>query len=675
MQQEYSDNMSYAKISILKRPGQFDQALTYKVPDSLLSACRPGQGVGIDLRGKRTRGIVISLQSKLTENIQNMQDVLELLPDLELPERTIHLARRISDYYQCSMLRALKLFVPKTLWQGKGKRVLSQIEKEPYQKPDTSLFPVAEFQYELTSSQSKALESIRNDDRPVLLHGVTGSGKTEIYLRLILEEAAKGKQSILLVPEIALTPQTIDYFRRYFGPHLAVFHSRLSDGQRLHEWFKVKSGYAPLVIGSRSAIFAPVQDLGAIIMDEEHEWTYKQESSPYYETHRVAEMMKETTGCRLVLGTATPRLETYYKAKAGDYIHVRLSERVNNSALPKIEVVDLREEFKRKNFSIFSHSLFSRIDDRLKRKEQIILFVNQRGMARAVVCRDCGGALSCPQCEVSLKLHGGPFGTKQYLLCHYCSYQSDLLLSCPQCGSVNIRHAGLGTERVEEELSKAFPQARVVRADKDTTSDKLGFQPIYEAFKKEDYDILVGTQMVAKGLDFPNVTLIGIMLADIGLHVPDFRSHERLFHLITQVSGRAGRGEFPGEVVLQTYQPDHHAIRMAAAYQYEDFAQKELDFRQRLNYPPHGHLVKFTVTGPSQEQLRAHVKEEQEVLEDIFRVNELPVTIVSAPAMIAKVGQNYYYNVLLRSPRPHVIFDHWTPPKGWRIDMDPVHTV
>jgi primosomal protein N' (replication factor Y) (superfamily II helicase) len=343
-------------------------------------------------------------------------------------------------------------------------------------------------------------------------------------------------------------------------------------------------------------------------------------------------------------------------------------------ALPTVKIVDLREEFKRKNFSIFSSALYTAIQDRLKKKEQIILFVNQRGVARAVLCRDCGQALLCPHCEVSLTLHGGSYGSSQYLLCHYCSYKANLSLSCPQCGSVNIRHAGIGTERVEEELFKTFPEARVIRADKDTTSDKLGFSPIYEAFKTGQYDILVGTQMVAKGLDFPRVTLIGIMLADIGLHIPDFRSHERLFQLITQVSGRAGRGQDVGEVVLQTYQPQHHAIRMAAAYEYEEFAQSELAFRKRLSYPPFSHLIKFIVTGADADQLKKQVQVEKEVLEDIFKVNQMPVTIVTAPAMIPKIGGTYYYHVLLRSPEPHRIFERWKPPKGWRIDIDPVHT-
>ena len=666
--------MSYAKISILKRPGEFDQPLTYKVPEVLMKECRIGQGVTVELREKKTRGIVIEVGSEIAELKAKIHEISDFIPELDLEPATVAFSKRIAEYYECSLLRVLKLFVPKALWQGTGKRTLQQIEKANYEPIDLGKLPLAPFEYELTERQSEVLGIIRSEKRPVLLHGVTGSGKTEIYLRIILEAVKKGQQAILLVPEIALTPQTIAYFQRYFGPHVALFHSKLSDGQRLHEWYKVKNGYAPVVIGSRSAIFAPVKNLGVLILDEEHEWTYKQESAPYYETHRIAEMLKEMTGCQLIFGTATPRLETYHKAETGDYAHIRLADRVNQLALPDVKIVDLREEFKRKNFSIFSQPLYLAIQDRLTKKEQIILFVNQRGVARAVLCRDCGQALLCPRCEVSLTLHGGSYGTSQYLLCHYCSHKSEPALHCPHCGSANIRHAGIGTERVEEEVFKAFPTARVIRADKDTTSDKLGFEPIYEAFKKGQYDILVGTQMVAKGLDFPNVTLIGIMLADIGLHTPDFRSHERLFQIITQVSGRAGRGVSVGQVILQTYQPEHYAIRMAASYAYDEFAQNELAFRKRLNYPPFSHLIKFIITGTDADKLKKSVKQEQEVLEDIFTVNKLPVSIVSAPAMIPKIGGTYYYHVLLRTSDPRRIFEHWKPPKGWRVDIDPVHT-
>ncbi len=301
--------------------------------------------------------------------------------------------------------------------------------------------------------------------------------------------------------------------------------------------------------------------------------------------------------------------------------------------------------------------------------------MNQRGMARAVVCRDCGYTEKCPNCDVALKLHGGIRPQDQKLVCHYCGFTKSPPLTCPSCHSPYIKHMGIGTERVEEEARRMFPEARIMRADSDTTKAKEGFEPIYRAFMERKFDILVGTQMVAKGLDFDGVTLIGIMLADIGLHIPDFRSHERLFQIITQVSGRAGRAEKKGEVVLQTYQPEHFAIQRAAFYDYDDFAESELKYRKELGYPPFARMIKFTVVGSDAEKLRKHIEVEQEILEDIFKVNSLDFKILSAPALIPKLSGQYYYHVLIRAENPHVIFNHWKPPKGWRVDVDPIHTV
>ncbi|MFH1012760.1 MAG: primosomal protein N', partial [Candidatus Peregrinibacteria bacterium] len=467
-------------------------------------------------------------------------------------------------------------------------------------------------------------------------------------------------------------------FKEAFGERMALFHSRLTDKQRALEWWKVKTGFAGLVIGSRSAVFAPVQDLGTLIVDEEHEWTYKQESAPYYETHRVAEKLCQLQGAQLILGSATPRLESYQKARAGEYEHVFLTRRIHQDTLPAIHVVDLREEFKKRNFSIFSLTLQNAIAERLKNKEQVILFVNQRGVARAVVCRDCGYTEGCPHCDISLKYHREMGDQKQEidrLVCHYCGFTKAPSVTCPACRSPYIRQVGVGTQRVEQEMERLFPEARVLRADKDTTGKKDGFAPIYEAFWRREYDVLIGTQMVAKGLDFSGVSLIGIVLADIGLNVPDFRSHERLFSLITQVAGRCGRSaSHPGQVVLQTYQPDHFAIVQAARYGYTDFAEKELAFRRKLGYPPFSRLVKFTVVGTDAEKLQRHIQESQEALEDIFKVNGLSIKIVSAPAMVPKVANRYYYHVLLRGENPDDVFKHWKLPKGWRVDIDPVHT-
>ncbi len=710
--------MKFAHIAIIKAPGAFDAPLTYGIPEMLKNQVILGQIVRVPLKESFFRGIIVELSDQLTElhqEIKEIEGVIEWAASgeavsskavsgkrlavsvgqkksspLSAPRsplvNAVHLqlAEKMSKYYHVSLLRCLKLMIPKHLWKGTGKNILKKFNESGILKKKSSPlpalrspltnFPLQSLKHELNVDQEGALEEIRKASQPVLLQGVTGSGKTEIYLRLILEAIQQGKQAILLLPEIALTPQMIDYFSASLGEHMAIFHSKLSEGKRLEEWMKVKTGHARLVIGSRSAIFAPVSDLGVLILDEEHEWTYKQESSPYYQAHQVAEMLKELTGCQLILGTATPRLETLHKAKTGEYAHVKLPLRINQQALPKVEIVDLRDEFLKKNYSIFSQLLFNKIKDRLEKKEQVILFVNQRGVARAVVCRDCGTAMMCPHCEVTLKLHNPDSKIAGTLMCHYCSYQTKPVLSCPHCGSVNIRQMGVGTQRVEQDLIKAFPGVRVLRADKDTTSDKLGFKPIYQAFKNHEFDVLVGTQMVAKGHDFPAVTLIGIILADIGLHVPDFRSHERLFHLITQVSGRAGRAERVGEVVLQTYQPDHPAIRMAASYEFEAFAAQELSYREKLHYPPFTQMVKFTVLGRDLEKLKAHLKIEKEILEDIFKVNGLEAYLLLAPAMIPKMGEFYYYHVLIRSANTQLIFDHWKVPKNWRVDVDPVHT-
>ena len=670
--------MNFAHVAIIKKPGVFDAPLTYQIPAEMRGDLKVGQGVRVPLKKAMHRGVVVGFlsETQLPDDQRKGIKMIEApILSLSVNETQIHLAKQMSRFYHCSLLRCLKLMLPQHLWKGTGKRILASFEKQALTVPDPSQFPINALKHELTGDQRAAMQQIQSAQQPVLLHGVTGSGKTELYLRMILEAVQKDKQAILLLPEIALTPQMTDYFLDYFGDHMAVFHSKLSAGDRLKNWLRVQLGHARLIIGSRSAIFAPVASLGLIIIDEEHEWTYKQESSPYYQTHQVATMLSELTGARLIFGTATPRLETLHLARVGKYTYVNLPNRINKKPLPTVSVVDLRDEFKKKNYSIFSQLLFNKITDRLQKKEQIVLFVNQRGVARALVCRDCGLAMHCPDCDVSLKLHQrGPQSSDQKLLCHYCGFESPVKLSCDHCGSVHIKQMGVGTQRVEQDLIKTFPGIRVLRADKDTTSHKQGFQPIYEAFKSGNYDVLVGTQMVAKGHDFPNVTLIGLILADIGLHIPDFRSHERLFHLITQVSGRAGRSAIAGEVVLQTYQPKHHAIQMAANYEFDAFATHELQFREKLNYPPFNRLIKFTVLGQDLERLKAHIQLEKEVLDDVLKSHDLTASIMIAPALIAKLGQFYRYHVLIKTPDLDSILDHWHVPRQWRVDIDPVHT-
>ena len=717
----------YVEVVIMKKLGYFNDSLTYE--DSFNSNI--GDLVSVSFQSKISNAIVIGVSDSISGNfdISKIKKVDSLISKSFLSVSHINLAKEMSSYYQAKIARILKMMISKKIWNGnveepsdvyysfnkeevirgeKQKLVLETIKNSNngisdknlkslvdkltnttlnslldkdlitkemrliFNKTDYSIFPLKPLTKKLTDSQVEIVNGIKKSLKPSLLHGVTGSGKTEIYLHLILEQIKKGKQSILLVPEIALTPQMIDYFKEYFGDYIALFHSKLNDTEKNMEWWKVKTAYAPLIIGSRSAIFTPSENLGLVIIDEEHEWTYKQESNPYYQTHKVAEILHNSSGVNIVFGSATPRIETMYKADTGNYNYFLLSERINKSDLPNIEVVDLRDEFKKKNFSIFSLSLQRKIKEKLNAKEQIILFVNQRGQASAVVCRDCGYTEECPHCSVSLKLHGGINGQK--LICHYCGFTKDLSILCPECRSPYIKHVGVGTQRVENEVKKMFPMAKVLRADKETTSHKDGFSTIYRSFKNREADILIGTQMVAKGLDFEHVTLIGLILADIGLHIPDFRSHERLFQLITQVSGRCGRGKSRGEVVLQTYQPDNPAIEKSSKYNYKDFIKSELEYRKKLQYPPFGNMIKFTVVGTDLDDLQNYIQTEKEILEDIFLVNKLPVKIIVAPAMIAKIADRYYYHVLLRGDNTHIIFNHWSPPRGWRMDIDPVNT-
>ncbi|MFH0820995.1 MAG: primosomal protein N' [Candidatus Peregrinibacteria bacterium] len=661
--------MLYANVVLCRKAGEFDSPLSYEVPVALENSLKVGHFVRMPFRSQVAQGIVVALFSDLPAGMESskIKSLQEVLPEPAFTPAQIQFAVSLTHYYHASLTKVLGMMTPKAIWEGRFK-----IPEAKIIHPISAEIP----ERILTSGQTDALRQIEQSKKPVLLHGVTGSGKTELYLRMILKTSAEGKQALLLIPEIALTPQTVDYFKAYLGDAIEVFHSRLTEKQRIAGWWRVRRGEVRLVIGSRSAIFAPFLDLGLIVIDEEHEWTYKQESAPYYETHWAAEKLRELYGAKLLLGSATPRLESYAKTRTGEYELVMLPERIHQPNLPKITVVDLREEFQKKNFGVFSLLLQRKMAERLQNREQIILFVNQRGVARAVVCRDCGHREQCPRCDISLKYHRGVRRELQdRLMCHYCGFLKAPPVVCPSCQSSYIKHIGIGTERVEEEVKKLFSAARTIRADRDTTSGKAGFEPIYKAFLAHEYDVLVGTQMVAKGLDFERVSLIGIVLADIGMGIPDFRSHERLFQLITQVAGRCGRSlAQPGEVVLQTYQPDHPAVLQAAAYGYKTFADEELRHRQKFGYPPYGRLIKFTVVGSDEQKLHHHIQAEEGTLNDIFTVNHLPLKVMSAPALVSKVKDRYYYHVLVQGQEPQKLFDHWKVPKGWRADVDPVHT-
>ncbi|WP_274361551.1 primosomal protein N' [Paenibacillus thermotolerans] len=448
----------------------------------------------------------------------------------------------------------------------------------------------------LTSMQASALEPIRaavaqSKHEAFLLHGVTGSGKTEVYLQAMQSCLDAGREAILLVPEISLTPQTVNAFKGRFGDEVAVMHSRLSTGERYDEWRKIAEGKVRIAIGARSAVFAPFTNIGLIIIDEEHESSYKQEESPKYHARDVALRRGNMHGAAVVLGSATPSLETYLAARQGKYALLEMQERVNGKPLPAVEIVDMRSELKDGNRAMFSRRLREALEARLERGEQSVLLLNRRGYSTFVLCRSCGFTAQCPHCDITLTYHR----TSRHSRCHYCGYTEREATACPSCGSEHIRHFGAGTQRVEEELAKLFPGIRTIRMDVDTTAAKGAHEKLLAAFRNRQADVLLGTQMVAKGLDFPYVTLVGVISADTVLRIPDFRAAERTFQLLTQVAGRAGRHELAGEVIVQTYTPDHYSIVHASKHDYRSFARRELTMRKELGYPPYRRLALATL--------------------------------------------------------------------------------
>ncbi len=499
----------------------------------------------------------------------------------------------------------------------------------------------------LTSQQEQSIQPVlaaleEKRHETILLHGVTGSGKTEIYLQSIDKAIQMGQEAIVLVPEISLTPQMVNRFKGRFGSRVAVLHSALSAGEKYDEWRKIQRKEVSVVVGARSAVFAPFENLGLIIIDEEHESSYKQEENPRYHARDVAVQRGEHHQCPVILGSATPSLESYARAQKGVYTLCELSERVNKRELPSVSVVDMREELRAGNRSMFSRELFDKINDRLKRGEQSVLFLNRRGYSSFILCRDCGYVGECPHCDISLTYH-----KKQHLLkCHYCGHHEPMPSQCPMCESQYIRFFGTGTQKVEEELAKLLPHARVIRMDVDTTGRKGSHEKLLNQFGEGKADILLGTQMIAKGLDFPKVTLVGVLAADTMLHLPDFRASEKTFQLLTQVSGRAGRHELSGEVVVQTYTVGHYSIDLASGHDYHSFYETEMQIRREHKYPPYYYLtlISFSHT----ELLKAVDASEKSA--SYLQQKVSPGTIILGPVVspIARIKDRYRYQVMIK---------------------------
>jgi primosomal protein N' (replication factor Y) (superfamily II helicase) len=500
---------------------------------------------------------------------------------------------------------------------------------------------------QLTDEQAVALRAIsasmqQNEATTFLLHGITGSGKTEIYLQAIEQALAEGKEAIVLVPEISLTPQMTDRFRSRFGEKVAVMHSGLSVGEKYDEWRKIQQQKVQVVVGARSAVFAPFTNLGLLILDEEHESTYKQDDSPRYHARDVAIWRANYHNCPVILGSATPSLESFARAKKGVYTLLQLNQRAKNQPLPDVQIVDMRRELASGNRSMFSVALMEAMRERFEKGEQVVLFLNRRGYSAFVLCRDCGTVVQCPNCDISLTYHR----STERLKCHYCGHEEHVPRECPQCQSDHIRFFGTGTQKMEEEIYKLFPDARVLRMDVDTTRQKGSHEQLLDAFATNEFNVLLGTQMIAKGLDFPNITLVGVLSADTSLHLPDYRSAERTFQLLTQVSGRAGRHDKHGEVIVQTYTPEHYAIELAQQQLYEPFYEQEMLMRRQAGYPPYYYLALIQVAHEDVMLTAEYAARAAQFLRE--RLSHQVSIIGPTTASITRLQNRYRYQCLIK---------------------------
>lgn len=652
-------SMHYVEILPLTNTGAGDTTFTYESEEKLNLGCL----VSIPLRNRNVKGMVIAYTQKPTFKTKPVNKVLS--SDPVLTETQLKIAHLISDYYLSSLSDVISCMLPFDF--GKKRREIKIKEKEKTK---------IEKDLNLTSDQKKIFETIKlgKPGEKFLLFGVTGSGKTEIYLRLAKEALKKNTGVIILIPEISLTPQTKERFEKRFGDKVAVWHSNLLETEKYHTWEKIKRGEIKVVVGARSAIFAPIENLSYIIIDEEHESSYKQDQNPRYEAGKVAEWLTDLTQAKLLVGSATPKIETYYKTHSGEYTLCTLPKRIVQDGMPPVKIIDLRDEFKKGNKSIFSDDLYEATNEALKQKKQVLLFVNRRGASTFVVCRDCGHVLNCPHCEIPLTYHPSE---GESLSCHHCDYSMAVPSVCPNCQSHAIKYFGLGTQRVEIEAKKLFPKARIARMDRDTTKKRGSHQEIYEGFANKDFDILIGTQLIAKGWDLPNVSVVGVISADTMLNLPDFRSAERTFDLLTQVAGRTGRGYHPGSVFVQTYSPDNYAIMAASKHDFDGFYEREIKEREKYGYPPFSHLVKLTISHKEEEKAESKSSRLFDLISQTLKDEKIQI-LGPNPAFLPKLSGKYRYQIVLRIPNKGLnAIKKLTDPLresikgGWTVDVDP----
>ena len=611
---------------------------TYHVPFAL--ALR--QFIPSELRGGKVKEKTVLIVTLSDIPIEEMISSLKksataqigIIETLAKTKRTVY--TELSEKFGSSAIRTLE-----------KRGFLTVTEEKSGRTPYTSLENSAK-DVKLTPEQARAVYGIENTDkRTSLLFGVTGSGKTEVYLKLISDTLKKGKTAIMLVPEISLTPQMLRQLRARFQGEVSILHSKLSAGEKFDEWLRLKRGEAKIAIGARSAIFAPLDNLGLIVIDEEHDGSYEAENSPRYKTIEVAEERARLSGAKIVLGSATPSVESYDKAIGGEYYLAEMKTRINGKNLPEFIVADMRQEIRRGNESIFSSDLKSEIEDCLKQGNQAIIFFNRRGYSRQVLCRDCGNVIRCENCDVALNYHKD----QGVLKCHFCNATYKMPSACPECGSINLSYNGIGTQKVVDEIKRLFPSARLLRMDNDTTSGKEGHFKILKDFSDKKADILVGTQMVAKGHDFPAVTLVGILDADMSLYFSDYRSGERTYQLITQVAGRSGRADKKGKVVLQTYNPDNEVLRFAINYDYVGFFEREKAVRKSTNFPPYSLVLRIMVEADDDKAAMEGLKEVYFRVKEVYDRERDKFTFFNKmKCPVKRIKNKYRYEILMRIP-------------------------
>ena len=638
----------YASIIIDISHESVDRVFQYRIPEELLGQIRIGMQVCVPFGSgnKKRKGYVVELSGQPDYDPEKIKPILNLVKgSVTADSRLIELAWWMKEQYGSTMNQALKTVLPvKRQVKARNKQVVQSLLGEeaeikegggPAEPVRMRYGPVALNQEQQAIAEDFKEQYDRGERRPCLIHGITGSGKTEVYMELIDHVLRHGRQVIVLIPEISLTYQTVMRFYRRFGEKICVMHSKLAAGERYDQFERARRGETQVMIGARSALFTPFPNLGLILMDEEHEGAYKSETTPRYHAREVAEKLSRMHDAAFVMGSATPSLEAYTRAKAGIYKLYTLGSRAALGSVPPLtEVVDMRQEMEEGNKSIFSRRLKQLMEDRLRKKEQIMLFINRRGYSSFVSCRSCGQAVKCPHCDVTLTLHN-----RTRLVCHYCGYAIAMPKHCPECASPYLAGFGTGTQKIQEMAEALFPEARILRMDLDTTSKKGGHEAILSAFARGKADILIGTQMIVKGHDFPGVTLVGVLAADISLYAPDYRSAERTFALLVQAAGRAGRGERPGTALIQTYVPEHYSIQAAARQDYEAFYIQEMGYRKLMAYPPSCHMMTMQVAGKDEELVNHMMDAIARSVSARFR--DQAVCIGPVPAPVYKVNDIY----------------------------------